>query len=266
MTQIPKIYRKFIPQLLHMIVLPLFFFFFMLVYRPFSVSSFIGREWLSVHLTIISCILLLCIGATRILYYFTPLKLNYTLYALWCIGEILFASFFMALYLWLVQHKSHQYFEVVGECFQYAGMTLVIPYSIIALSLRIMQFKMSAEQLSDDAAPRMRFYDHKHNLKLVLTPSSILYIAAEENYVNIFYTDNGKVRTYVLRSSMRAIDELCVENGMCRCHRSFYINPLHVKVLRKDAEGIIYAELDASDVRHIPVSKKYYERLTELLY
>jgi DNA-binding LytR/AlgR family response regulator len=111
----------------------------------------------------------------------------------------------------------------------------------------------------------MRFYDNQHNLKIVLTAPVALYIAAEENYVNIFYVENGRVREYSLRSSMKALDELCQDNGLIRCHRSFYINPVHVKVLRKDKDGIMYAELDANDVRHIPVSKKYYDRLSEML-
>ena len=64
---------------------------------------------------------------------------------------------------------------------------------------------------------------------------------------------------------MKAIDELCQDHGLLRCHRSFYVNPVHVKVLRKDREGVIFAELDA-DTRHIPVTKRYYDRLAELLY
>ena len=110
----------------------------------------------------------------------------------------------------------------------------------------------------------MRFYDNQHNLKLVLMPSSIIYISAEENYVNIFYKENDRVRDYSLRSSMKALDELCQENGLVRCHRSFYINPAQVKVLRKDKDGIMYAEMNA-DVRHIPVSKTYYGQLSEML-
>ena len=111
----------------------------------------------------------------------------------------------------------------------------------------------------------MRFYDDRHNLKIALTPDAILYITAEENYANMFYTENDKVRNYVLRSSMKALDELCQDNGLIRCHRSYYVNPLHVKVLRKDKDGIVYAELDASDIMHIPVTKRYYDRLSEML-
>jgi DNA-binding LytR/AlgR family response regulator len=96
-------------------------------------------------------------------------------------------------------------------------------------------------------------------------PEAILYISAEENYVNIYYTDNGRVKSYVLRSSMKALDELCQDHGLIRCHRSYYINPAHVKVLRKDREGLVHAELDVTDVMDIPVTKRYYDRLSELL-
>ena len=64
---------------------------------------------------------------------------------------------------------------------------------------------------------------------------------------------------------MKALEELCQENGLVRCHRSFYVNPSHIKVLRKDKEGIVYAELDAKDVMHIPVTKRYYDHLSEML-
>lgn len=113
---------------------------------------------------------------------------------------------------------------------------------------------------------RMRFYDDRHSLKFVITPESLLYISAEENYINIFYAENGKEKTYVLRSSMKAIEELCIDNGMVRCHRSFYVNPRHIEVLRKDKEGVMYAELDVKESRHVPVSKTYYKILSEKLY
>ena len=263
--EISKIYRRFIPQLLHMLILPLFFFAFMLIYRPFDAPDLIGREWYGVHLTIISCIILVSTVLTRLLYYLLPLKINYTLYVLWCFAEMIFISFFAALYLWLVLKKPDQYFNILAQVTEISIFTLVIPYSILALSLRIYDYHKSEDNKLDVSVHRLRFYDDKHNLKIVLTADSILYIAAEENYVNINYIDNEKVRNYVLRSSMKSIGELCQENGLMRCHRSFYINPSHVKVLRKDKEGFVLAELDASGVRNIPVSKRYYEKLSDLL-
>ena len=267
MSQVPTVFRRFIPQLLHVIVLPIFFFAFMLILRPKGIVDFLGKDWFGVHLTIISCIILLSTAVARVIYYVIPMRLNYSLYVFWCLAEVIFMSFFTALYLWLVLDKSMLYFEYLTLSFQYHFFSLVFAYVILGLSLRIYEFHHKEYSLDDSVAHRMRFYDQQHNLKIVLTAPAILYIAAEENYVNIFYyeNENGRVRSYNLRSSMKAIDELCQENGLVRCHRSFYINPAHVKVLRKDRDGIMYAELDADDVRHIPVSKKYYDRLSDML-
>lgn len=266
MSQIPRIYRRFIPQLLHMIVLPVFFFTFMMIYQPFDSVAFLGHEWYGVHLTIISCITLLSVILMRLLYYFLPLSLSYSLYISWCLTEIIFISFFAALYLWLVLDRPMQYFEVLAVSLQYILLSLVIPYLILALSLRIYEYTDSASSESVAVSQRMRFYDEKHNLKIVLDAQRVFYVEADINYVNIFYSENDKIRSYSLRNSMKAIEELCSDHGLVRCQRSFYVNPQHIKVLRKEKDGIIYAELDAKDVRHIPVTKKYYEKLTEMLY
>jgi DNA-binding LytR/AlgR family response regulator len=138
---------------------------------------------------------------------------------------------------------------------------LVIPYAILALSIRI--YDLLRVKVEPTNVSRMRFYDTNRNLKFVVTADTILYIGAEENYVNIYYIDNGKVKCYILRNSMRSIDELCLSNGLVRCHRSFYINPSHVRVLRKEKEGLVSAELDVDDVRNIPVSKTFYNNLKE---
>ena len=168
---------------------------------------------------------------------------------------MIFASFFVALYLWLALHRDSAYFDVFAVSFNYLFMIMIYPYSILGLSMRIYEYHTKRE----------KFYGGKHNLKIVLTADAVLYISAEENYVNIFYLENSRVRNYVLRSSMKALDELCQDHGLIRCHRSYYVNPAHVKVLRKDKEGVVYAELDANDLMHIPVTKRYYDRLSEIL-
>lgn len=262
---IAGIFRRFVPQLLHVIVLPVSFFIFMLIYTPSGILTFLGHEWFGVHITIISSIILLCVTLTRLIYYFMPMRLNYTLYTLWCLGEIVFMSFFVALYLWLALHKPMLYFDVLTTSFKYLFLSLTITYTITALSIRVYDYHNRAADHDNVPLRRMRFYDNQHNLKLVIMPNSLLYIEAEENYVRINYVENERSREFVLRRSMKSLDELCQDFGMVRCHRSFYINPVHIKVLRKDKDGIMYAELDADDVRTIPVSKTYYKILSEML-
>ena len=266
MSQIPGTYRRFIPQLLHMVVLPVFFFVFTLIYNPFNAIDFLGHEWFGVHLTIISCIILLSVILTRLLYYFLPLSLSYALYSAWCLAEIIFTSFFAALYIWLVLNKPTLYFELLTVVFKYISLSLVFPYIILALSLRIKEYKYKSMESIDAASNRMRFYDEKHNLKIVLNSPSVLYVEAEINYVNIYYTENGRIRSYMLRNTMKAIDEVCQEHGLIRCQRSFYVNPQHIRVLRKEKDGVVFAELDVNGAKQIPVTKRYYDRLAEMLY
>lgn len=266
MSAVANIFRRFVPQLLHVIVLPVFFFAFLLIYRPMEAQQIFDNTHFGVHITLVSCIILLSSIILRLMYYFLPMKLNYTLYIFWCVGEMIFMSFFVALYLWLVSGRPLPYYEYLTEAFHLVSLPLVIPYVILALSLRVYEYHerslIANEPLSHK---RMRFYDQKHNLKLVLVPDTLLYISSDENYVNIYYVENGKLRSYVLRSSMKSIEEMCVENGLVRCHRSYLINPLHVKVLRKDKEGSVYAELDAPEAQHIPVTKRYYASVSALL-
>ena len=266
MGTLPTVFKRFIPQLLHMVVMPIFFFVFLLIYRPIEVQSLLGASYFGVHITLLSCIVLLCTIIARLVYYFLPLKLNYSLYALWCTAEMIFISFFIALYLWLALRSGTPYYQNLTLSFQLVFLTLLFPYSILALSFKLQDYHEKSMIESDHSGNRrMRFYDHKHNLKLVLVPQAVLYIASDENYVNINYIENDRVRTFVLRSSMKAIEDLCVENGMVRCHRSYLVNPYHVKVLRNDSEGVVYAELDANDLNRIPVTKRYYDNLASML-
>ncbi len=263
MTQVPRLFRRFMPQLIHMFVLPIFFFAFILLYHPFGLQIQFGTVWFGVHVTVLSCIIFACLLVTRLLYYFLPLRLNYSLYSLWCFGEIFFCSLFCALYLWMIRNNPESYFDLLSITYEAVLFTLVFPYVILALAMRI--HDLVTLRTEPEHSPRMRFYDSNRNLKFVATADTILYIGAEENYVNIYYLDNGRVKCYVLRSSMRSIDELCLTNGLVRCHRSFYVNPSHVRVLRKEKEGVVVAELDVDDVRDIPVSKKFYDNLAVML-
>ena len=55
------------------------------------------------------------------------------------------------------------------------------------------------------------------------------------------------------------------KHGIIRCQRSYFVNPRHVTVLRRDKEGMIQAELDTTPGRQVPVSPKYYEQLSKML-
>ena len=74
-----------------------------------------------------------------------------------------------------------------------------------------------------------------------------------------------KVKEFMLRNSMKKIDDYLSAHGLVRCHRSYIVNPRHVKMLSRNKEGVIEAELSSPLLDPIPVSKQYYEHLSSLL-
>jgi len=73
-----------------------------------------------------------------------------------------------------------------------------------------------------------------------------------------------RLKDYALRNSMKSVESLVDGKGLARCHRSYIINPSHVKALSKGKEGLIEAEMDV-DCPPIPVSKRFYDDLSALL-
>jgi DNA-binding LytR/AlgR family response regulator len=77
--------------------------------------------------------------------------------------------------------------------------------------------------------------------------------------------EGDRLKEYPLRASMKSLEELMHKHGLIRCQRSYYVNPQHIKVLRRDKEGMITAELNTSQAPPIPVSPRYYEELAKWL-
>jgi len=104
------------------------------------------------------------------------------------------------------------------------------------------------------------FYDEKGDFKLSAQSDQLLYLEAADNYVKIHFLNKGKISNFMLRNSLKTLDEGFLNTSMIRCHRSFIVNFDKVKILRKEKEGI-YLVLDQENIPDIPVSKTYAERV-----
>jgi hypothetical protein len=188
------------------------------------------------------------------------ISLSWWQYVLWSLLEITVFSAFAALFMAL-SWGTYGYFPALGKCFVLSFTILCYPYTFFALliaHIRPDEVEVSEENL-------VRFTDNTGRLKLVIAHDVILFVEAQENYISIHYMEGEKLKEYSLRQSMRGIEELMEKHGIIRCQRSYFVNPQHVKVLRRDKEGFIQAELDVAQSKSVPVSPKYYEQLSKLL-
>ena len=100
------------------------------------------------------------------------------------------------------------------------------------------------------------FFDDKGILKFSIKRENLLYLEAAENYVSICYLNKGKVSKYLLRDTLKKIEENFSGTEIIRCHRSYMVNFDNVKVIKKDKDGL-KLEFDNPSVIDIPVSKTY---------
>ena len=117
------------------------------------------------------------------------------------------------------------------------------------------------EENQTEAAVRQSvfsFYDEKNELRLSVKRSNLLYLESADNYVCIWYLNKGQLTKFMLRNSLKAIEESLADTNVLRCHRSFMVNFDQVKVIRREKEGV-YLELGIEKVPDIPISKTYSE-------
>ncbi len=256
------------------LIMPMFFFASVFVTNSFSfedVFSFGGTSTSTSHLLLLSVIMCGVYMISRLLFCFIYRRttLLWWHYGVWCAGEMFISSFFLAMYMSLVYRKfgGMPYFDAMEYCIKIIFVTLLPLYVICILSRIIVNKDKVINMLRDIPQDNAlaKFYDYGKRLKLTITPSAIVYVSAEANYVNIHYIENEKLRSFTLRNSMKSIESLALTQKLVRCHRSYFVNPKHVKVLGKGDDGIIYAEFLLEDVPKIPVSKQYYDVLTNAL-
>lgn len=263
--KLPELYGKFTTHLWYMLFPAVFFFTFIVVYRPFGSEEMLdmGRSLFFFNTAIMMCIVLVTTIVTRLVYFLLYKFVNHTWWEFsgFCMLEMVIITYFLALYLFLMRHDGRIYFEYVGLCTQYSFLVLLFPYFGITIVCALVGKRESnlAEQKG-----LIRFSDTSHQVKAVLDNKSILYIEAKDNYVIIYYLDNGKVKNYQLRNTMNAIAPLVEPYNIFRCQRSYYVNLSHINALRKDPNDMISAELDAENIV-VPVSRKLYRDISAKL-
>lgn len=255
----------------YIFILPGFLIASAFLYDPFDIQEYytFGDFGLGSHIILLASILLFVLTATRVPLHFTMRgrAVKRWHFALLCVIEIFAAACLMALYTELFKHNPGGWFQSLSDCLKFTFLILCYPALFFYL---IAIIRSKDEELAEAAAPRtdeslIKFYDEHKRLKLTIAPSSILYIESQANYVLIHYLDSGKPKEFQLRSSMKGIESSAAQHGLVRCHRSFLVNPLHVKVLRKETDGLTHAELDIHGISSVPVSKQYYDSLASLL-
>ena len=269
-NKIPKyVYEK--SNIIRLILLTaLFALVFINIYKPFNSPNWYNvselKFFIFSSLIILTGVLVVVLSRICMYYYGRKHSISYSAYGVWILTEIFFMSLFYTIYT-LVLNPGRDWMGVFKESAINTSLVLLLPYSALHLYFSYKEKErmlLVLEKNKEDSAAKQAvfsFYDEKGDFKLSVKRNNLLYLESADNYVCICYLIKGILSKFMLRNSLKAIEELMSDTHVLRCHRSFMVNFEQVKVIRREKDGI-YLELGIDKVPDIPISKTYSEKVT----
>lgn len=244
---------------------------FINIYKPFGSQKWYPVSELKyfIYTSLIILTGVLVVVVSRIILYYHAKKYPISLwhYLVWIFAEIVAMSLFFTLFEKLILKNSTELIDLLRNATLNTGLILLLPYSTIWLYFAWKDNAKKLEKMSNDepgadssGKNMINFVDEKNELKLSVQADQVLWLEAADNYVKIHYLNKGKVSSFMIRNSLKIMEERLSKTALVRCNRSVMINFDKVKVLRKDKEGI-YLGIDQENIPDIPVSKTYADRV-----
>lgn len=243
---------------------------FINIYKPFNspswyeVSEF--KFFVFSSLIILTGVLVVVMSRIIMFYWGKKHVINLGQYYIWIALEVFCMALFYTIYT-LSVNPQREWLTVYRESFVNTALVLLLPYAAIHLWLSYQDSRERIRQLEEEKQERTvrnvvySFYDEKNELRLSVNQSNLLYVESADNYVYVWYLNKGHLTKFMLRNSLKAIEESLKDTSVLRCHRSYIANFSQVKVIRRQKDGI-YLEFGLENVPDIPISKTYNEKVT----
>lgn len=192
---------------------------------------------------------------------------------IWIVAELIVCVSVIALVLWgLCGGGTVDLASLVGALVLGMAGVLLAPTVVTYLIRRLREAQDEVVRLrqltghqdgqaKQAAEASVNFFAKGGRLAFSTRMGNILYIEAADNYVNIHYLNGEKEETFILFNSMKNIEKSFAGTSLMRCHRGYMVNADNVRLMRKEALGLVL------EINHcaktIPVSKSFAEPVTQ---
>ncbi len=242
----------------------LFAYAFINIYLPFGVEQWYNVNFVQFRILSGAVVLLgmAVIILTRLLMF--QLQKNHeitlSLYIWMIVVEVILLGVFYTSIEKLVLRDPRNTAVLLLNAVQNTTLILLIPYLLSSLFFAWTDIKKKLDQVvqqfRDPAEVFVPFKDEKGNVRITLKLIDLLYIESNDNYVNIFYNDVNKVKSYMLRNTIKNMEPELSRFSVFRCHRRYSVNKVNVKFFRKGKTSFEVVINDKAETV-IPVSKSY---------
>ena len=233
---------------------------FINLYSPFDVRNWFGLDLKSQELFIYSSLIILtgvlvAVISRVLLYQYNKKTVKTKLWAFLVI--IALEVFFMALFFTIyesvfIEIDNRGYLEVFKASVQNTALVLLLPYAVLWLYFswldknhRIKELIEGEENIEIDSKTMVPFLDEKGTMRISIKMDDFLYLKGSDNYVTIFYQKNGSTTKFLLRNTIKKLEQNFINHPITRCHRSYMVNFDKIKVIRRERGGHIL-EIDTT--------------------
>lgn len=239
---------------------------FLNIYTPFGVTTWfeVSRPTLFIYASGVILAGVLVVAVSRVIMYHAVRRgrqLRLWHYLVWVAAEIVSMALFFTLFEIVILADTRSFAELLGRSVRHTSLTLLLPYIMLWLyfswhdsKLRLKGIREQAEGQGQKQMIGLR--DEKGVLRMSLKRPDILYLQGSDNYVTVWYQAQNKVTRFMLRNTLRTMEDELKEESVIRCHRSYLVNIEKVKLIRREKEGLTL-ELDSTPPSTVPVSRTY---------
>ena len=255
---------------------------FINIFRPFNSEDWIPginnfNYFLYSSLMVLIGVTLISMSRLIMYFFVKKISIGYLEYLIWIFAEIAILAGFYVFIAYKVgfidnyigQNQNFVYWEAIFEIFRKAiantTWMLLIPYVISFLYLynEYLLKNMANKDGERKETNVIHFKDEKDEVRFSIASDKVIYIESSDNYCIIKYINNDKVSDFILRNSLKRLTNELKNTPIQRCHRSYMINFEHIASLKKDNSEISF-EFDIPNIKEIPISKSYNDKIMEL--
>lgn len=285
MHPIPRFIYKRSNQITMIIFVPIFALFFIALYSPFDFDRIdsdahflswlnVSRELLVQLITIFLILIGMAVAAISrwlMALYTRKRQISYVHYITWIACEILVMTLMFTIVA-LFTDTNKGIITLFKNSLIKTFLMLLIPYTLCYIYFiwqeRVAQLRMLRERIAEDEtalqAAYVQIFDEKGEMRLSVRREHLLLIESADNYICVWYTNNNAPKKVLVRNTLKQVAEQLASTHIQRCHRSYLVNLDHVKVLRREKEGI-FVELGIVGVPDVPISKTYSDSIQKWL-
>ena len=255
-------------RLLHVFIILVFSVFFLIVFEPFNIKAWLKYPgWLkNLGLISLGFTFAFIIAFSQLLVR-TIIKIQYfKIWHLisWLMVEIIVLSVILTI---IFADFTKGFLGELLITLKYSSIGLAVPYSFSLLILMIIHQKSILASNNTNIPGKktglISIKDEREQVKFTVDKSSILYLESTDNYVTIYYVQEGGIKKEMVRNSMKKIEKQLSSWGFFRCHRSFIVNIDNVQWFKKKGRNYFF-RMKSYDTL-IPVSRAFVPTIKSLI-